>query len=48
MLVPLTNLPFLMTFKFSGWLFKVELSKPQEVDELMDEDQYQQFLKNHE
>ena len=31
-----------------GWLFKVELSNPQQVDELMDEDQYQQFLKNHE
>lgn len=31
-----------------GWLFKVELSKPEEVDGLMDEDKYQQFLKNHE
>ncbi|XP_026273221.1 glycine cleavage system H protein, mitochondrial [Frankliniella occidentalis] len=30
-----------------GWLFKVELSKPGEVDELMDEDQYQQFLKSN-
>ena len=34
--------------KFPGWLFKVELSKPEEVDELMDEDKYQQFLKTNE
>ena len=31
-----------------GWLFKVQLSQPEEVDELMDEDQYQQFLKTNE
>ncbi|XP_055708427.1 glycine cleavage system H protein, mitochondrial [Phlebotomus papatasi] len=29
-----------------GWLFRVELSKPEEVDALMDEKQYKEFLKN--
>lgn len=29
-----------------GWLFRVELSKPEEVDALMDEKQYEEFLKN--
>ncbi|KAI5644149.1 glycine cleavage h-protein domain-containing protein [Phthorimaea operculella] len=28
-----------------GWLFKLELTKPEEVDNLMDEEAYQLFLK---
>jgi len=28
-----------------GWLFKIELSKPEEMDELMDEAAYEKFLK---
>ncbi|CAK1586498.1 unnamed protein product [Parnassius mnemosyne] len=28
-----------------GWLFKIKLSKPQELDELMNEDDYEKFLK---
>jgi len=28
-----------------GWLFKVELSNPDEVKVLMDEKQYEEFLK---
>ncbi|XP_023248208.1 glycine cleavage system H protein, mitochondrial isoform X2 [Copidosoma floridanum] len=28
-----------------GWLFKVELSEPKEVESLMDEDAYNEFLK---
>lgn len=30
-----------------GWLFKVKLSKPDEVAALMDEDKYEEFLKSH-
>lgn len=30
-----------------GWLFKVKLSKPEEVDALMDENKYEEFLKSH-
>lgn len=29
-----------------GWLFKIELSKPEEVDALLDEAGYQNHLKN--
>lgn len=29
-----------------GWLFKVKLSKPAEVDALMNEAQYQEYLKS--
>lgn len=29
-----------------GWLFKIELSKPEEVDALFDEDGYQNHLKS--
>ncbi|XP_054164895.1 glycine cleavage system H protein, mitochondrial-like [Oppia nitens] len=29
-----------------GWLFKIELSKPQEIDKLMDEQSYQKFLES--
>lgn len=28
-----------------GWLFKLELTKPEELDKLMDEKQYEEFLK---
>ncbi|CAG4939493.1 unnamed protein product [Parnassius apollo] len=28
-----------------GWLFKIKLSKPQELDELMNGDEYEKFLK---
>jgi glycine cleavage system H lipoate-binding protein len=31
---------------FSGWLFKVELTKLHEVDGLMDEAEYEKFLKS--
>ena len=31
-----------------GWLFKVKLSKPEEVDELMDQESYDKYLKEHE
>lgn len=30
-----------------GWLFKVELSKPEEVESLMTEEKYNEFLKSH-
>jgi len=29
-----------------GWLFKIELSKPEEMDQLMDEAAYEKFLKS--
>jgi len=29
-----------------GWLFKIELSKSQEVDQLMDEQSYEKYLKS--
>ncbi|XP_055688640.1 glycine cleavage system H protein, mitochondrial [Lutzomyia longipalpis] len=29
-----------------GWLFRLELSKPDEITKLMDEKQYEEFLKN--
>ena len=29
-----------------GWLFRIELSKPEELDGLLDEDGYQNHLKN--
>jgi glycine cleavage system H protein len=28
-----------------GWLFKLELKNPEELDQMMDEDTYQSFLK---
>ena len=31
-----------------GWLFKVKLSKPEELDELMDKDAYDAYLKTQE
>ena len=31
-----------------GWLFKVKLSKPEEVDELMNQEAYEKYLKEHE
>lgn len=31
-----------------GWLFKVKLAKPEEVDELMDQAAYDTYLKEHE
>ena len=34
------------SFFFSGWLFKIELSKKDELDELMDEDAYKAFLES--
>lgn len=36
---------FFNNFLFSGWLFKVELSKPEELKDLLDENKYQAFLK---
>lgn len=30
-----------------GWLFKVKLSNAQEVDSLLNEEQYEEFLKSH-
>lgn len=32
----------------SGWLFKLELTVPSELDELMDEEAYNKFLKENE
>lgn len=29
-----------------GWLFKLKLTKPSELDDLMDEAQYEEFIKN--
>lgn len=29
----------------SGWLYKVKLDKPSELKKLMDEDDYQEYLK---
>ena len=31
-----------------GWLFKVSLSKLEEVDELMNQEAYEKYLKEHE
>merc|ERR1711963_192837 len=31
-----------------GWLFKVKLSKPEEVEELMSQESYEKYLKEHE
>ena len=31
-----------------GWLFKLELSKPEELEELMSEEKYGEFLKTQE
>lgn len=33
---------------FIGWLFKLELTKPEELDKLMDEKQYEEYLKTDE
>lgn len=30
----------------NGWLFKVKLSKPEEVDALMNEEKYEEYLKS--
>lgn len=30
-----------------GWLFKVKLSKPEELDGLLSEEKYNEFLKSH-
>lgn len=30
-----------------GWLFKVKLSQPDELESLMTEDKYNEFLKSH-
>jgi len=30
-----------------GWFYTLELSDPSELDELMDEDAYEQFVKDH-
>lgn len=32
----------------AGWLFKMELTVPSELDELLDEEGYQKFLKESE
>ncbi|KAK2720537.1 glycine cleavage system H protein, mitochondrial-like isoform X1 [Artemia franciscana] len=32
----------------NGWLFKIELSKPEEIDSLMDEEAYSKYLKSQE
>ena len=31
-----------------GWLFKVKLAKPEEIDELMNQEAYDKYLKEHE
>ncbi len=31
-----------------GWLFKLKLAKPEEMEELMDEAAYETYLKEHE
>ena len=31
-----------------GWLFKVKLQKPEEIDELMNQEAYDKYLKEHE
>lgn len=35
-------------FYLTGWLFKVELTNPGEIDSLMDETSYKAFLKSEE
>lgn len=30
-----------------GWLFKVKLSKPEEIDSLLTEEKYNEYLKSH-
>lgn len=30
-----------------GWLFKIKLSQPSELDSLMDEEKYKEFLNSH-
>jgi len=36
----------ILTLWFLGWLFKIELQKPEELDTLMDEAVYKNFLKD--
>lgn len=36
---------FLNMFFFLGWLFKLELSSPEEIPNLMTEEQYAEFIK---
>ena len=31
-----------------GWLFKVKLEKPEELDDLMNDEAYKTYLKEHE
>ena len=31
-----------------GWLFKVKLAKPEEIEELMNQEAYDKYLKEHE
>jgi glycine cleavage system H protein len=31
-----------------GWLFKVKLTKPEELEELMDQSAYDKYLREHE
>lgn len=38
----------IFVFFISGWLFKMELSDMKELDNLMSEDQYTEFLKKTE
>ena len=32
----------------AGWLFKVEVDKPEELESLMDEEAYKKYLKSQE
>lgn len=36
----------LLSFFNSGWLYKIELSNLKELDEMMDEDKYQAYIKS--
>lgn len=36
---------FINYFCFLGWLFKLELSSPEEISNLMNEEQYAEFIK---
>lgn len=35
----------MLNFCSVGWLFKIKLSEPKELEELMDEKKYAEFLK---
>ena len=48
MLMNFDSLTFIKwsSFFFTGWIVKMEVENPSELDELMDEKAYEEFLEN--